>query len=64
MQRIVPFDKQIAYKSKRLLEMRKEIVLGYENYFNQFVKRAKVGSLSLSENFTPLTLYANHHTKQ
>lgn len=37
---------------------------GYENYYNQYVKKAKLRSLSLSETFTPLVIYSNHKNKQ
>lgn len=40
------------------------MVLGYENYYNQYVKKAKIRALSLSETFTPLIVYSNHKNKQ
>lgn len=44
--------------------MKKDLINSYESLFNQFFKKNKVPPLSLSESFTPATIYCSHQNKE
>lgn len=55
---------KIVYKGVNILEMKKDLINSYEGLFNQFFKRNKVPPLSLSESFTPATIYCSLQSKE
>ena len=43
--------------------MKKNLISNYDEYFKEYLKRAKLSPLSLGNNLTPLTIYTNHSKK-